>query len=334
MKLHGIAMVRNEADVIEVFVRHNLTVLDGLTIVDHGSVDATPAILAALVEEGLPIEVTAETSLEFLQSDVVSSEARRILANSETDFIFLLDADEFLKVPSRPRLEEALASLSPDMHAVQEWHTYVPDFSQPLDPVALIRSARKVVPVRATLYKAVVSRHFLDSPTLIAEGNHWVQKRPDARAYPDVRHARLLPEESAVAHVPIRSAAQFSAKIAIGWLACLMQPGRHPLLSYHWRKAYRDLRAGGTLTPERLTRLAATYGVPDGEQSAEGFDFIDEPFLADISVAHAGAARADPFVLLLQFAERLAQRLASAAAATPATQAEPKREQSGSSARS
>jgi hypothetical protein len=334
MKLHGIAMVRNEADVIEVFARHNLTVLDGLTIVDHGSVDATPAILAALVEEGLPIEVGAETNLEFRQSDVVSAEARRILARGRADFIFLLDADEFLKVPSRPRLEEALGSLAPDMHAVQEWHTYVPDFSRALDQVALIRSARKVVPLRNSLYKVIVSRHFLDSPALIAEGNHWVQKRPDAGAAPDVRHARLRPEESAVAHVPIRSAAQFSAKIAIGWLACLMQPGRHPLLSHHWRMAYRDLRAGAALTPERLTRLAATYGLPDGERDAERFDLIDDPFLADIAIANAGAARADPFALLLQFAERLAQRVADATAATPASQAAVKREQSGSSVRS
>ena len=322
MKLHGIAMVRNEADVIEVFVRHNLTVLDGLTVVDHGSVDATPGILAALVEEGLPIEVAVEKDLEFRQSDVVSRAARRILARGRADFIFLLDADEFLKVASRPRLEAALASLPPDLHAVQEWHTYVPDFSRPLDPVALIRSARKVVPLRNTLYKVVVSRYFLDSPTLIAEGNHWVQKRPDAGAAPDVRHARLLPEESAVAHVPIRSAAQFSAKIAIGWLACLMQPGRHPLLSYHWRTAYRDLRAGAALTPERLTRLAATYGLPDGERDAERFDLIDDPFLADIAIANAGAARADPFALLLQFAEGLAQRLADSSPASGSGQAE------------
>ena len=30
MRLFGVAMVRNEADVIEAFVRHNLGVLDGL----------------------------------------------------------------------------------------------------------------------------------------------------------------------------------------------------------------------------------------------------------------------------------------------------------------
>lgn len=56
MELYGAAMVRNEADIVEAFVRHSLTVLDGLLVVDHGSIDGTWKILDARVREGLPIE--------------------------------------------------------------------------------------------------------------------------------------------------------------------------------------------------------------------------------------------------------------------------------------
>ena len=45
MRLHGIAMVRNEADVVEAFVRHNLSILDALVVIDHGSVDGTAGIV-------------------------------------------------------------------------------------------------------------------------------------------------------------------------------------------------------------------------------------------------------------------------------------------------
>ena len=45
MRLLGAAHVRNEADIVEAFVRHNLVLLDGIAIVDHASVDATPDIL-------------------------------------------------------------------------------------------------------------------------------------------------------------------------------------------------------------------------------------------------------------------------------------------------
>ena len=57
MKLFGAAMLRNEADVVESFVRHNLSLLDGLLVVDHGWSDGTSEILDALIAEGLPLEV-------------------------------------------------------------------------------------------------------------------------------------------------------------------------------------------------------------------------------------------------------------------------------------
>jgi hypothetical protein len=327
MKLFGMAMARNECDVIEAFVRHNLTVLDGLLVVDHGSMDATPKILAAMVREGLPLEVASETRLEFRQSEVVSAAVRRLLANG-ADFVFLLDSDEFLKVPSRSRLEAALSSLPQGMHAVQEWHTYVPDFSRPLDSVAIIRSARRVASAQQGLYKAVVSRHFLDSPAVIAEGNHWVQTR-QGEGHATAQHARLLAEESSIAHVPIRSAAQFRAKMAVGWLACLMQHDRPPSLCYHWGEAYADLREGKPLTPETLSRVAGTYGLPEGQQKPPTVELVDDPFLADISLRYQGATRVRAFPLVLQFAEQLAKSVANAKA-TGFLQSEVRRERSES----
>ena len=37
-KLVGLSMVRNESDIIETFIRHNLTLLDELHIIDHNRV--------------------------------------------------------------------------------------------------------------------------------------------------------------------------------------------------------------------------------------------------------------------------------------------------------
>jgi hypothetical protein len=320
VKLWGVAMARNEADVIEAFVRHNLTVLDGLAIVDHGSTDATPTILAALSAEGLPLRIEVDAKLEFKQSEIVTRFTRGIFAMTDADFIFLLDADEFLKVRSRDRLEAALASLPPEVHALQEWHTYVPDFSHALDPASLIRSARRVIHGLEPRFRAVVSRDFLQSPTLIAEGNHLVVRRVGAENYPRVRHARLTADESAVAHLPIRSAAQFGAKIAIGWLSCLMQPVRAPGLSSHWRDSYALLRSGKALTPEALTLLAANYDVPESERKPlNQIIFADDPFFADVAIIHQGAARADALALVVQFAEKLARRVSDAEAASAKT---------------
>ena len=50
-----VSMVRNEADVIESFVRHNLQVADVLYCIDHASTDGTSDILANLQREGLSL---------------------------------------------------------------------------------------------------------------------------------------------------------------------------------------------------------------------------------------------------------------------------------------
>ncbi len=72
MKLWGVAMARDEADIIEAFVRHNLSVLDGLSIIDHGSTDGTGEILASLAKEGLKLTVGHDPSVEFRQSATIT----------------------------------------------------------------------------------------------------------------------------------------------------------------------------------------------------------------------------------------------------------------------
>ena len=47
----GMTVVKNEADVIEASVRHNLRFLDRLIVLDDGSVDDTRDILAKLRKE-------------------------------------------------------------------------------------------------------------------------------------------------------------------------------------------------------------------------------------------------------------------------------------------
>src|SRR5512142_1270934 len=127
MRLIGITMVRNEVDVIECFVRHNLGALDGLAIVDHGSFDGTSEVLAKLKAEGLPLQITYDADPAYRQSERMSMLARRALKSDGADFVFPLDADEFLKLRSRALLEQALAELPADMHATMHWLTYVPD---------------------------------------------------------------------------------------------------------------------------------------------------------------------------------------------------------------
>ncbi len=67
-KLIGIVQVRNEADIIEPFVRHHASMLDEIVILEDGSSDATDTILSALQQEGLPLVVLRRAEIGYDQS--------------------------------------------------------------------------------------------------------------------------------------------------------------------------------------------------------------------------------------------------------------------------
>ncbi len=51
MTVHIVTMVRNEEDIIETFVRYHSGAVDRMIIVDNGSTDRTPEILALIRDE-------------------------------------------------------------------------------------------------------------------------------------------------------------------------------------------------------------------------------------------------------------------------------------------
>jgi hypothetical protein len=311
MKLVGVAIVRNEADIIETFVRHNLTVVDALAVVDHGSFDGTSEILAALAAEGLPLAVGRDDSTGFRQAAIATRAVREILGQSGADYVFMLDADEFLKARSRESMEHALAAVPVGMHAVVEWQTYVPDFveAQIADVRACITGSRRLARERHGKHKVVVARHFRETPhAMVAMGNHLVVPSAEGivpgRSLP---HAKLGGGAVALAHFPVRGREQLTAKIAIGWLANLAAGDSHPDTAYHWRELYAELAAGSTLTPERLRAIAANYGLRQREWRApDAIEFVDDPFLAPTELRYAHLARRDALALVLRFAEKLA----------------------------
>ena len=308
MKLYGATMLRNEADIVESFVRHNLRVLDGLVVVDHGSIDGTSEILAALIAEGLPLEVERDASLEYLQSEIMSRTVRHAFARGTADFVIALDADEFLKLHSRSLLEQVLAGLPPGLHALVQWQTYVPRFDGRTgrDPLALAK--RRLVTERHGLYKAMVARTFADDPqAVIAGGNHLVL--PSADHSPEanpVRHAKLAAEVVALAHLPVRSGRQLANKIFIGWLAHCAARRTNRDLAFHWRELYDELSRGNGPTAERLTVIAANYGLPKGAWlPLEQIALVDDP-LPGAEVRYSHLAHDETLPLVLDFAARLA----------------------------
>ena len=303
MRLIGVAMVRNEVDVIEAFVRHNSTILDGLSIVDHGSFDGTSEILARLCAEGLPLRVTQDPDPAYRQSETMTSLARDAFRRDGADFVFALDADEFLKVQSRDALQHALSAVPQGMHAAMHWLTYVPGTFEDrgFGPGHLWW---RLETERQRLGKVVVSRAFIDRPDdVIAMGSHAVVSGTVGAIQ---RHARPSRDTVAVAHCPVRSRAQFESKIIVGYLANLAAQRTDRLLARHWRELYNELRAGGAFGEERLREIASNYGLPMKRwRPSSGIELVEDPVRLAADLRYSGVEVCDPLRTLLRFTEIL-----------------------------
>jgi hypothetical protein len=230
MKFHGVACVKNEADIVEAFVRHNLGFLDQLRLIDHGSTDATPDILRRLQDEGLPLVVQRDESLGKLQGEKMTLLLRQA-AQAGADWIFLLDADEFIDGPA-PTLPPP-PSDSPGVLKIA-WQTYTAmpgDDAQENNPVLRIRhrlareaQAGGTLEDRKYLLKCLVHRSVaLDPRSVVIQGNHEVLI--DGREVP-----HTLWDSCTLAHFSLRSPGQYASKVSV---SALQKLARGTLTSEH-----------------------------------------------------------------------------------------------------
>ena len=130
-KLVGLSMVRNESAIIEPFIRHNLTLLNELHVVDHNSSDNTREILPLLKQEGLPIHIYHYNELEYSQERILNQMMQHILnSDANIDYIFPLDADELIYCPSREILHYFLSLIPQGRVGMYTWRGYLPSSTE------------------------------------------------------------------------------------------------------------------------------------------------------------------------------------------------------------
>src|SRR5580658_60259 len=96
MRCVAITCARNEADIIEAFVRHTLAYCGTAIVLDHGSTDSTPEILRHLQEEGLPVHLLRDATIGRMHADHMNRLLRMAAGDFAADWILCLDADEFI----------------------------------------------------------------------------------------------------------------------------------------------------------------------------------------------------------------------------------------------
>lgn len=289
-RLAAVAMVRNECDIVELFVRINARVFDFIHVLDHRSDDGTAAILALLAARGFPLLVTQVEDVAFDQAAVTSAAVRELARRDEFDFIVPIDADEFLAADGGPSPREAIAAaLAPDRFGLVPWRTFCPvtdDYFATPSPLYANFRMRAVEPMQFA--KVVLGNEFAKNCTLTM-GNHFARSEGFA--------SRGVALPLAMQHVPVRSSDQLVRKIVLGSHSLALRRGRGPLEGFHWDwMAARIRERGYRLDAAALLDLALRYSsnptrdVPrelldDGPRVGTASDAIEFPDLARIELA-------------------------------------------------
>ncbi|OOF74069.1 glycosyltransferase family 2, partial [Rodentibacter caecimuris] len=93
--------------------------------------DNTREILQLLKEEGLPVYIYYYNELAFTPVPILNNVMRLLLEkDSLIDYIFPLDADEFIYCPSRIRLESLLDFIPEDRVGMYTWRGYLPNTTE------------------------------------------------------------------------------------------------------------------------------------------------------------------------------------------------------------
>jgi hypothetical protein len=248
LRLVGIACVGNEADVVEAFVRHNLSLLDRLVILEHNTLDGTREILDRLVTEGLPITVEHSSERQFRQVAFTNALLRTALERYRADWVFPLDCDEFLVAPTRADLDHALLAAG-DAHVAVRWITYAPSpWDDPMEPHPVRRIKHcfdyptPSIDEDRWVWKVGVNASLLGDYYLdryeIGGGNHFVALLGDQRPC----RAPMVPlDQVGLAHFPVRSAEQLGIKVATGLLSRLGTGCD----TAHYGEIWREITSGG-----------------------------------------------------------------------------------------
>lgn len=313
-------MIKNDGDIVEAFVRHHAALFDHLVILDHSSTDATPEILRALQQEGLPLTVMRDESLSFQQGLRTTELARAAFTRLGADFVFPLDADELLKVSSRPALEAALTAIPPGQCGRLRWQNYIvtaADDPGLINPVARIRHRAQGEPSEE--HKVVLPRGSLADPSWqIAYGNHFLTRETAAGVETALAYGL---DGASLAHFPVRSQEQLHQKIILGWLSVRLQnPVDFKAVDaavsvdtqfWHWKDLFASTLRNPQFSAGDLQRFALALYVHKCriDDPLPSMALVEDPLLVPYTLRYAVPATGVALTSLARWTDRLLTRV-------------------------
>jgi hypothetical protein len=215
-----ITMVKDEADIIEFFLRHSIKHVDQIYVADHGSTDGTREKIA---EGDVPVTLSDITDPGYWQSKYMTELAMKAMEDGH-QWAVAADVDEcwYVQANLERRIASFLDGLGPDVQIVgADLYHHIPtadDESKQRNPMRRI-GWRKREP--GALPKVCVRLH---QSLVIRPGNHGATYQGAALQVPGL----------CVRHFSWRSPEQFVRKIRNG-IESYSHTNLPPGVGEHWR---------------------------------------------------------------------------------------------------
>ena len=267
-KIFSITMAKNEIDIIEIFIRYHLSILDGMVILDNGSTDGTKEVILRLIKEGLPVHLIFDDSPAYNQSEITTNMLYYALNKFNPEFILPLDVDEFLTTYSSKNIRDIL-NKEVDRNAINyiSWVTYVPTEKDDwLEANVLKRIGHRRLEQNNYDEKILIPTSIPGKYKIkIKHGNHDLEKIDGI----DLKKNKL--SNLNLAHFPVRSINQIKSKYIVGWLSHL---ARSKQVIFDWYYYYNIIKSGKELAVNDLKNMALYYDVINKNQKIE---LIEDP---------------------------------------------------------
>ncbi len=262
-KIITVTMIKNEADIVESFVRYTMNFASKMIFIDNGCVDGSAEILKELIAEGYNIEVYLEAEKFYDQYLIENKYIRKITNENMFDFLIPLDVDEF--VSSKEGILEQIELLPDDRVIFMNWKTYCLSSEQQegffLDTINCLRIDKENIFRKIILPYEVLKRNRI----FVTMGHHDIESETEI--------ARIYQEKIYIAHFPVRKLEQIRLKVYQGIIGQLMS-SYHNAFVFQWKKMHGQL-AGGTFDIVKYSKEYALLEnqISDSKYVESKFDY-------------------------------------------------------------
>ena len=252
-------MVKNEADIIESYVRHCFSFVDEMIIVDHSSSDATGEILRQLQAEGLALTIKSLQKAELVHAEVMNDLMWEAIEKHGADLVLPFDADEFLvNTDTVGTCRDLLQQLDPKKVYWVPWKRYEPLAPEEDQEKFLLYRPCQREPGFAPLQKTIIGAGIAKKhPFILLQGGHYVYWETIDGVRYMVPHTVLT--NMHIAHYHWRSDGQYTSKVVVSWINNVAKYSTHTAASAYLKLYFDKIAAGERVRPTDFLQDGETF---------------------------------------------------------------------------